>query len=473
MHRLRETPIRLCLSCKSFDWGDFVIDNGRSFNRLATSIYPLRQIEANNQSRSISSPDPTNIGIWLQEYTDDELDATFSKYKQVFLLQGQLQGTTRSECRLPLILRLLADVWRGRNRDIPSEISQREVFDWYWMLQMSKVRKRLAAEQWLSTLARLSVETGERHINQATLLEQLPSADQRDEIYQDLIHCGLLRISYDIHGYQKLTFGVEKLRSYVYTLKVRAWPAQPTKDVARMICELLNNPVGFETVDYYLRIIDRGETRLLTDVGLHDICLFVELINALNLKSTVLTSSSDKEQHNALISHIEQFVIAYSELSRRYFLEQSEKLEPYMKGEVGLWILGSMYQLRVRTQANPQPIIVLPKELAEAIRNHTAPAEIYTDLRPGGDIHLDLGTSSLVDDLPQKMAWNRILSQIARLFVNRCLNETASPELLQERAWHILREEPHVFLEGVPITGKYWEVLGFQAIEEVQTASID
>jgi hypothetical protein len=90
-----------------------------------------------------------------------------------------------------------------------------------------------------------------------------------------------------------------------------------------------------------------------------------------------------------------------------------------------------------------------------------------------GDIHLDLGMSTLMDDLPQKMAWNRILSQIARLFVNRCLDETASPELLQERAWHILREEPSLFVVGVPITGKYWEVLGFQTIEELQTAPID
>jgi|GEM_PF-5413753 len=104
-----------------------------------------------------------------------------------------------------------------------------------------------------------------------------------------------------------------------------------------------------------------------------------------------------------------------------------------MKGEVGIWISGSMYQLRVRTQAYPQPIIVLPQELVGALWNHTAPPEVYTDLQPGGDIHLDLGMSTLVDAFPQKMAWNRIISQIARLFVNRCLDETSSPELLQER----------------------------------------
>lgn len=473
VHRLRDTPIRLCLSCKSFDWGNFVIDNSRSFNRLATSIYSSHQWEQTYQPGSISSPDPTNIGIWLQDYKDDELEATFAKYKEVFLLQGDLQGTTRDECRMPLILRLLADVWRGRNRDIPSEISQREVFDWYWTLQMSKVRQKFVAERWLSTLARLSVELGERQVDQSVLLEKLPPTDAQDEIYYDLIRNGLLRVTYGKHGNQMLTFGQEKIRSYVYTLKARTWPVQPTKDVARMICELLNNPIGFETIDFYLRVIDRGETRLLTDIGLHDIHFFVGLIDALKLKSSVLTFSSGEEQQNAITSHLEQYVVAYSDLSRRYFLEQSEKIVPYRKGEVGLWISGPMYQFRVRTQAYPQPVVVLSKEIAEALWNHRVPPEVYTELQPGGDIHLDLGMSSLVDDLPQKMAWNSIRSQIARLFVNRCLDETASPEMMQERAWHILKEEPHIFLEGVPITGKYWQVLGFQKIEEVQTASID
>jgi len=473
VYRLRETPIRLCLSCKSFDWGHFVIDNGRSFNRLATSIYPLHQREANNQPGFIYSPDPHNIGVWLQEYTDDELEATFSKYKEVFFLQGELRGTTRNECRMPLILRLFADVWSGRNRDIPPEISQREVFDLYWTLQMSKVRQRFAAERWLSTIAKLSVESGNPQVAQSVLFEELSSIDVQNEIYDDLIRSGLLRVTQDKYGNQTLTFGQEKIRSYIYTLKARAWPAQPIKDVARMICELLNNPVGLETVDFYLRVIDRGETRLLTDVGLHDIRFFVELINTLDLKSSVLTSSSGEEQQNALTSHLEQYVTAYSELSRHYFLEQSEKLEPYMKGEVGLWISGPMYQLRVRTQAYPQPLVALPQELAGALLNHTAPSEFYVNLQPGGDLHFDRGMPTLVDDLPQKMAWNRILSQIARLFVNRCLDETASPELLQERAWHILREEPSGFWGGVPITGKYWEVLGFQAIEQLEIVSID
>lgn len=230
--------------------------------------------------------------------------------------------------------------------------------------------------------------------------------------------------------------------------------------------------MGFETVEFYLRVIDRGETHLLTDVGLHDIRCFVRLVEALNLKSSVLASSSSEEQQRALQAHLEQYILAYSELARSYFPEQCEKLEPYTEGEVGLWVSGSWYQLRTRTSSYPQPVIGLPQEIAQTLWDGTAPPEVYTDLQPGGTIHLDLGMSTLVDQLPQQMAWKRVLSQIARLFVNRCLDETRAPELLQERIWHLLQKQPFS-IKGVPVLGKYWQVLGLQQIEDIQTMPLE
>lgn len=474
MKRLRGSPIRLCLSCKSFDWADYVIDNGRTYNRLARSIYSSHQL-GNDQSQPVASPDPHEIGIWLQEYTDEELETAFSNYKRAFLLQGILQGTARNECRMPLILRLLADVCSDRKTAVPTEISQREIFDMYWSLQLSKVRHKLAAEHWLSALAQLSVESGERQIDLTRLIAQLSPIHAYDETYQDLVRCGLLRISHDALGYQKVSFGMEKLRSYVYTLKVQAWPKQASRDVARVICDLVEKPLGFEAVEFYLRTLDRGETRLLTDIALHDIRCFVRLIDMLNVKSSVFQHLSDHEKQRALLSHLEQYATAYSELSRHYFPDLCEKVEPFTKDEVGLWISDtlSMHQLRTRTPAYPRPVVIVPKEIAIALREQKAPPEIYDELRPGGRLHTDLGMSTLIDQLPQKMAWQRVLSQVADLIINRCLDETASPDLLEERAWKILLEEPSLFIEGVPLTGRYWQILGFQTIQDVQKASID
>ncbi len=472
--RLRGSPIRLCLSCKAFDWTDFVVDNGRSYNQLAHVISPLHQVEG-DRSQAVASPDPRRVGFWLQEYTDEELEEAFANYKKIFTLQGTLQGIVRSECSEPLILRLLAEVCSSRKIVIPSEISQQEVYEWYWTMQMSKVQQKLDAERWLSTLAQLSVESEERQVDQDRLIAQLSPMNAQNTIYQELLRCGLLRISYDAHMYPKIRFGLEKLRSYVYTLKVQAWPKQMSRDVAKMICNLVENPLGYEAVEFYLRTVDRGETQLLTDVALHDIHCFVRLIDALNIKSSVFEHLSDDSQQRALLSHLEQYAIAYSELSRHYFPELCEKVEPYMKDEVGLWVSDtlSMHQLRTRTPAYPQPVVIVPKEIALTLWNQKAPPKVYADLQPGGTSYLDIGMRKIVDQLPQKMAWERILSQVAGLFVNRCLDETASPELLEERAWKILLEEPSLFCEGVPVTGEYWQVLGFQTIQDVQKASID
>jgi hypothetical protein len=466
--RLRGSSIRLCLSCKAFDWESFVLEHGRSYNRLATSVCSPHSPEGDPSFQSGQAPRSRSVGVWLELYTDEELDETFVRYKDVYSLQGTLRETTRDECRYPLTLRLLAEVWSGRHRELPPIISQREVFDEYWAMHMHKVQQPLVAERWLATLARLTVESGERQIVQSTLLAQLYPGDAQDAAYQELVRIGLLRVTRDSEGYPMISFGLQQLQSYVYTLKAQAWPQRAPQEVAKAICDLLNHPVGFETVEFYLRVIDRGETHLLTDVGLHDIRCFVRLMEAINLKSSVLTSSSPDEQERTLHAHLEQYILAYSELSRSYFLEQCEKLEPYTTGEVGLWVSGSWYQLRTRTPSYPQSVIVLPQEIAQALWNRTAPPEVYTDLPPGGTIHLDLGMSTLIDQFPQKMAWKGVLSQIARLFVNRCLDETRTPELLREHIWHLLQKQPFS-TEEVPVLRKYWQVLGLQQIEDIQT----
>jgi hypothetical protein len=474
--RLRRRSVRLCLSCKSFDWATFVIDDGRSYNRLATAIYPSMQ-----HPQAVLPPDAHAVGTWLHEYTDEELDQIFPKYQHIFSLQGPLQGSARKACHSPLILRLFAEIWSGRNEALPQEISQRELFEAYWEVQLSQVRHKLEAERWLSEVARIGVESGERQVGLTELRRHLPSLDAQDETYQDLIRSGLLVVNTDMYGLSTLSFGLDTLRSYVYALKVQEWPQKVqrgrSQEVATSLCQLLDHPVGVEVVEFYVRAIDHGETRLLADVALHDIYKFAQLIEILPGRSFVFSSPPGDAQQQAFLTHLTNFAIAYSDLSRTYFPALCERIEPYMKGEVGLWISGSMsstmYQFRGRTSARPEPLLVLSPEVAQALWHKQASPQIYNEVRPGGSIHLDMRELALVEHLPQKMAWERILSQIAQLFVKRCLDETTSPYILQERIWQLLTEEPAGFWGGVPITGQYWQVFGLQTPEEVQEVPIE
>jgi hypothetical protein len=78
-----------------------------------------------------------------------------------------------------------------------------------------------------------------------------------------------------------------------------------------------------------------------------------------------------------------------------------------------------------------------------------------------------------VENLPQKMAWNHILTQIAGLLEKRCLDESTSPFLLQERIWQLLSQEPAGFWDGVPFIAKYWQDFGFQTPEEILGVPIE
>jgi hypothetical protein len=467
--RLREQSIRLCISCKSFDWGKLVIDRGQTYNRLAKSTYPARPTV--HQPQSIAQPDPKGVGVWLYEFTDEELDTVFFQYQQTFSLNGDLKGTTKKECQVPLILRLVADVYGGRNASVPAEISSRELFDLYWDRRLSEIHERSAAEQLLAELAKLAIESGNPQIEKNGLFNHLPLTNAVNEAYQDLLRLGIIRAIFDRNHYEWLVFGFEKMRSYIYTLKVQKWPLQTTEDTARAINNLLNAPLGLETIEFYFTVINRGTTNLLTEIALQNLSHFRELMDILELKKSLFSVSYDDKQEP--ISRLEQYVSCYSEITRHLFPALCEKLEPNSTGNVGLLISGSSYSLRTLTQAYPQSIVEIPEEIASALFHQNAPPQLLADLQPGRIFRIGMIDKDIMEKLPQKTAWDQIVSQISGLFVNRFLDEASSPELLQERIWEILLHEPSIFIQGVPNTGRFWQELGFKDIQDILKASID
>lgn len=473
--RLRGRSLRLCLSCKSFDWPAFIIDDARSFNKLATAIYPPL-----SQPQTALPPDAHSVGTWLHDYTDAELDQIFSRYQQLFALRGTLQGTVRQACHDPLILRLLAEVYSHRKEILPQKLSQRELFERYWAVQLSRMRHPWEAEQWLTELARISVESRERQVTLTELRPHLSSSVMQEETYYDLLRTNLLTVTTDLPGQSSLSFTLDPFRSYVYALKAQTWPNQirqgKSQEVASFLCQLLSHPIGVEVVEFYMRTIDQGKTRLLTDIALCDVYQFVQLLEILHGKSFVSATPLGDAHQQAIHDYLTQFISAYSDLSHAYFPALCERIEPY-KGEIGLWISTSQgkrtYQFRRRTAANPDPLLILSPTEAQSLWPVPRSQEIREHIQPYGGITQTFGDPPLIEQLPQKTAWQRILSQVARLFVTRALDESHAPFLLQERIWHTLLYEPHIFSEGVPVTGTYWQVLGFSAPEEIQDTLLE
>jgi hypothetical protein len=462
--RLRDSLIRVVLSCKSFDWHNFVIDKGQSFNRLAKSTYPT-SAEVHNPEE-IKSPDEKKVGFWLPKFTVEELDAVFPKYKSVFSLQGQLKGATREECQMPLMLRFIAEVYSNRDAELPASISSRELYDLYWDRRLNELDHRTIAENLLVELARLCIESSQRQVYLSELMANLTWTDSVDETYADLLRLGFISLAKDENDYERISFEFEKMRSYTYTVKTRRWPTRNSDEVARTISGLLSNPLGVEAIEFYLKTIDRGESDLLTEFGLRDFNGFVQIISNLDIDSSISEDVPEDQQQESLFKRLHKYADSYSKISRRYFPELWERIEPYSKGEVGVWVNRSMYQFRARTDVFPQTIVEVPDEVAAMLWQRTAPQKVYDELMPAGIIYR--GMRNLVEKSPHKLAWERLQSQVADLVTGRALSEAESPLILQERIWDTLIYQPSAWLAGTPIKQKFWLLMGFDN-EQIDT----
>lgn len=471
VYRLREKrSVKLCLSCKAFDWKDFVLDNGRTYNRLAKSIYPPREEVHNPQQKNEPNPNK-EVGIWLEKFMDDELNAVFPKYERLFSLKGELRGNARIECQMPLILRFVAEVYHSRNVDLPSEILARDLFDLYWDRRLSQIKHRNFAEQLLAELAKLSIELNERHIEFSLLRERLIWTDYMEAAYQAAVRLGLIRITIDSNKFTRLTFGLEKIRSYIYTVRAAKWPNHPPDKTARMMCALLTNPLAVEAVEFYLNTIDRGETGVLTEIARLNFNCFLQLTNYLELKSSIVQDVSEEQRQQALINRFEQYALSYSVISRRYFPELCEKIAPYTTGDVGVWVHGSMYQLRTRTETLPQTVVIPSPEIVASLWNRNAPLKVYEELRPAGTLYGSM--DDIAEHFPQKLAWERIRSEIAEFVEKRFLDESSSSDLLQERIWDTLLYSPNLWFEECPPPyEKFWRLLEFENVQDIEAITI-
>lgn len=469
--RLRGRKLRLCLSCKSFDWGDFVIDKGQTYNRLARAVYPARV--SVHRPQEIALPDSKQIGIHVDRFSERELDSVFTKYKKVFSLSGELRGNTREECRTPLMLRLMADTYSNLGTQIPAEISSAEVYDLYWNRKMAQIGERIAAEQLVSGVADLCVESGERQIGLLALQKRVSWTGAMTRAYDDGLRLGLLKELPDEYGNRYIAFGFERTRSYIYTVRAQQWPSLPPQEVGRRICNSLSNRVGVEAVEFYLKTIDRGETDVLTELPLLDFGRFVETIEFLDLGSSI-TDQRKEERQKALLRRLEQYAKSYSELSRHYFPDLCERVEPYSDSsqEVGVWFWRSIYQFRTCTPAYPQSVVMLSDEAFNGLWNRTLPARTLSQLQPRGMMYMQM--DDIATQLPHKLAWQRLRSQIASLITDRLLDESSSPLILQERVWDTLLHSPSTWFEGEQDPGRrYWRLLGFEKPKDVEEETID
>lgn len=454
--------IKLVLSCKSFDWPYLVIDGAQSFNALAEAITPhLKQPD-----ERIITPNAEHVGFHLKEFTDNELAEALTKYKSTYSIDGDFYGEIREESRNPLILRFIAETYGNEKEKLPVSISSRDLFSQYLNRKLEPIKYQNIGEVILSKIAALVFSSGIRSISKGEIINDARWNEGYESAFRDLIRLGVLSITC-IDEQEMVGFEFNKFLLYFYVYRVKKLQTLSLENQVLQLKGLLQTPIGIEAAEFFLVSAEQKIVhKLLIELANHDLALFAQLITALRNIDTY-------EKSPIPIEHIDAYLEFYNFLRDRFFSELSYATMPYVKYPLGVIFIDSRpVKFRACTPTYPQPYVDLEdKELIQQLVRGPMDDRLYNDLMPVGTFYL--GGNHDFAKYPQKMSYEHLLGEISSALSNRLLDETQTPDILQERVYAILLYEPSIWLQGDKLPHeRYWKLLGFNSVEELGNAKV-
>ena len=447
--RLRGSPVKLCVSCKSFDWNQYVIDKRRTYNQFAKNIFPAREIV--HQPASYSPPEAEHVGVSLSNFSPEEKHAAFEKYKEAFNLEANLAGEVDKECVFPLMMRLVAEACQNGNLRLLSSFSNIEIFERYVenRLGVFESSRRTIGKEILTEIAILSIESGERFIDLATLKAAMLWTDDVRETFYDLIRINLIRaVEHDSR--EKATFSFERIRAFVYTTVAKRWQPEFADRTVEGIQSICNNELGLETIEFYFTHIDRGQSSLLIDMALSNFDLFVHLTANLKFRSTIIDMAPDYRAA-AYRKRLKQFSTANSRMVQKYFPRLRSWIRPYHSGVLGVWVARSieMFPARNNVDDTAYPIIRIGEGLAfRPTLDNDSSVDFLDDF--SGYRREYINERDIVETLPQKLAWDIILADLESVIRDKRFydgdNAIAPEDLSREESdylWDLLLESQY------------------------------
>lgn len=290
--------IKICLSCKSNLWEDFLYIGG-SDSYLKSSIY-----EPTNKA-FINSKLP---GVFLKPFSNDELIQIIPKYGNFFSTSGSISQIARESVTVGLYLRIYYQSFQ--NKQMPLDNIS---FDFF--------------EAYLGYKARAGLVTKESLIEILSRVAKLILSKDSSNFYSD---------------------NAVTLNEVREVLELR-----PTEEIPRMLFTqnlLLRSTDGDNPIiafydstirDYilikYCYVIDRIDQSKLIEVlpkffrgvvGLSTITFFME--NADYVKLNLIKQFFNKKKN--------EYILAYSKILNEYFHEIRDRFNPYTLDEIGLII---------------------------------------------------------------------------------------------------------------------------------------
>lgn len=487
--RLDPTTVQLCVSCKTPDWPTFVMGRDQQLNDFSQSVFP-------------HAPSADILpGAVLDLFSEDELGGAWTLYREHFELSGELVGETRQVCRVPLLLRLIAETYHQVAHAIPANLSNISIWDRYWAQTIGSpeypVELRLNMQRIVGHMAEAMVELDRSELDEIDLLQRLPTLSDMQPAYSYIVRLGLLTRREIAAGRVFLSFAFDQLRAYIYTVHARRWLGIANSQLLTAeVHRVLKSRLGCDALQFFLAI-NTGDTSWLGPLLFTEPRLFVEATYALARLNDPYGAHARDTSTAQLSQRLRQFADTYAQL-RLLCQGLKQRLPPYTEGDAGLWVCGGWHGWRTVSTALPQRIIALEPSLLEELLNQGKVAissgtsgglnlavdapiwdlPLVTDLpptvpvakvvQPVGDMS-NILWAEVAHNLPQVVALQRLVKSLSKLAGSRLLDETATPVLLAERLQRLLAIQPGLAIQGVP-EGKFWQLLGWKSFESAVAA---
>lgn len=303
--RIKKYPnIKLCVSCKSNTWPDFIKIKGNP-----SSIIDIIFNSEQNSTHSELIFNIQNCGIKLSRFELSKIDELDILYRNIYHYKGSLSNEIKNELRLGLTFKLFATVFA--NKKVPKRLNDINLFEEYLQYLYEKLGPEKAsnylieiADAIFTTKDPINKLHPKGYVDERSLRNKL-NLNVNESLYPELFSFNVLtRIR--LHDSSiAIGFYYSRLRNYLIAIKVLKLNTLDNDCFESLLDSLIHDQIGQEVLLWYYES---------TAFKHHEI-----------INKHILS--------NALI-----FVNHYEYIINEFFLNIKNKFDPFSNGEIGLLI---------------------------------------------------------------------------------------------------------------------------------------
>ena len=257
--------IKLIVSCKDSKLREFLAISG-TVSALSQNIY--------------AAPKTLEKSFVLSEFLPDERIEAVNNYSKHFMMTGiTTTSETFSACSDPIILRVIAEVYRDNL--VPSSLNSAQIWQKYLdVLSSKKPSLRADIRKTLTEVAAVMLEQ-----ENDTICESLMK-NVNTESFAFLMDYGVLINKPDNVGRYSVTFSIDGLRNYIMVYHILQLDQLPISDFEDQVSKHIDSRLGYELFRWLMDAVSDKRKEILQDrITCSDKKLFSQYLRRFTVKT--------------------------------------------------------------------------------------------------------------------------------------------------------------------------------------------